>query len=387
MSEQIEELKALLKKYQKELIYDVASYPIEVFVGLKALNIHNISAKDDDNPEGSKYYIPNYQRAFVWNDAEISKLIESIMLGLPIQPIFLHEQEGGNYEIVDGSQRMRSVFTFYEDSGFKLSGLEKLKTLNGMGYSDLPRDIQNAYFLNRTLQLIRLNKETPETVRKDVFARLNTTGNKLKDAETRKGTFGAFYEFLVELSQNERFLKLTGLESKYSKKKTRGVEQELVTRFFAYHEDRAKFKHDVRPFLDDYVDRYDQKFESLNKQKKLDEVETLKNDFKQKFEKMLDFVDTHFEYGFCKKPAKNKPISPTPRVRFEAISVGVLEALEQNPELANIPQGKLDTSWVNEDKAFKKVTTADGSNSNPRLNARIEFVRDKLLATIEASAQ
>ena len=70
MSEQIEELKALLKKYQKELIYDVASYPIEVFVGLKALNIHNISAKDDDNPEGSKYYIPNYQRAFVWNDAD-----------------------------------------------------------------------------------------------------------------------------------------------------------------------------------------------------------------------------------------------------------------------------------------------------------------------------
>jgi uncharacterized protein with ParB-like and HNH nuclease domain len=380
MSEQIEELKALLKKYQKELIYDVASYPIEVFVGLKALNIHNISAKDDDNPEGSKYYIPSYQRAFVWNDAEISKLIESIMLGIPIQPIFLHEQENGCFEIVDGSQRMRSIFTFYEDSGFKLSGLEKLKSLNGMGYSDLPRDIQNAYFLNRTLQLIRLNKETPETVRKDVFARLNTTGNKLKDAETRKGTFGAFYEFLVELSQNERFLKLTGLESNFEKKKTRGVEQELVTRFFAYHEDRAKFKHDVRPFLDDYVDRYDQKFESLKRK----EIETLKNHFQQKFERMLDFVNTHFEYGFCKKAKK---ISSVPRVRFEAIAVGVLEALEINPKLAEIQKGKLDTSWVNEDKAFKKTTTADGSNSKPRLNARIEFVRDKLLATIEASAQ
>jgi uncharacterized protein with ParB-like and HNH nuclease domain len=385
MSEQIviEELRKQLKAYQKELIYDVVSYPIEVFLGIKALNIHNTYPLDDDNPEGSKYYIPNYQRAFVWGEVAISRLIESIMLGLPIQPIFLHEQENGCFEIVDGSQRMRSIFTFCENTEFKLLGLEKLKNLNGMGYTDLPRDIKNSYFLNRTLQLVRLNKETPEDVRRDVFNRLNTTGEKLKDAEARKGTFGAFYEFLVELSQNERFLKLTGLESNFEMKKTRGVEHELVTRFFAYHEDRAIFKHDVRPFLDDYVDRYDQQFETLNQAK----IENLKQQFRHKFEKMLDFVETHFEYGFCKKPGKNKKISSTPRVRFEAIAIGVLEALERNPKLAKIPQGKLDTSWVNEDKAFKKVTTADGSNSKPRLNARIEFVRDKLLATIEASAQ
>jgi hypothetical protein len=382
MSEQIEELKALLKKYRKELIYDVVSYPIEVLVGIKALNIHNVSARDEDNPEGSKYYIPNYQREFVWGDVRISRLIESIMLGLPIQPIFLHEQENGCFEIVDGSQRMRSIFTFCENPEFKLSGLEKLKPLNGMGYSDLPLDIKNFSFLNRTLQLVRLNKETPEMVRRDVFARLNTTANLLEDAETRRGTFGLFYEFLVELSQDEHFLKLTGLESKYSKKKTRGVEQELVTRFFAYHENRENFKHDVRLFIDEYVDRYDKVFENSDKE----EIVIIKNDFKLKFMKMLNFVEAHFEYGFQRVSPKSLKPSITPRVRFEAIAVGVLEALEINPKLAEIQQGKVDTSWVHGND-FKKLTTSDGSNSSPKLNARIEFVRDKLLATIEASAQ
>ena len=84
---------------------------------------------------------------------------------------------------------------------------------------------------------------------------------------------------------------------------------------------------------------------------------------------MLAFVQESFPYGF----AKTQNATTTPRVRFEAISVGVALAIKENP---NIHVDNID--WLNSDM-FKNLTTSDASNNEGRLAARVEYVRDMIL--------
>lgn len=90
---------------------------------------------------------------------------------------------------------------------------------------------------------------------------------------------------------------------------------------------------------------------------------------KQRFKSMIQFVDKHFPYGF----AKGKSAKTTPRVRFEAIAVGVHLALQANSKL--VPGS---FKWL-ESPEFKTHTTTHASNSGPKLRARVEYVRDQLL--------
>ena len=98
------------------------------------------------------------------------------------------------------------------------------------------------------------------------------------------------------------------------------------------------------------------------------ETDKLK-EYQKDFESMLNFVNRNFEYGF----AKSKGAKSTPRVRFEALSVGVSLALKINPSLQIT-----NMDWITS-KKFKDLTTADASNNPGRLINRIEFVRDNLL--------
>lgn len=93
------------------------------------------------------------------------------------------------------------------------------------------------------------------------------------------------------------------------------------------------------------------------------------------FQRMLEFVERHFANGFAKAPNAKA----TPRVRFEAIAVGVNLALRKKPELA----AEIAAAWqFKDDDEFKKQTTTHASNSGPRLAARVEFVRNRLLESV-----
>lgn len=134
---------------------------------------------------------------------------------------------------------------------------------------------------------------------------------------------------------------------------------ELVTRFFAYSERRDSFVHDVDEFLDQFVKDHRQVFP--------------KERFNDEFQDMLKFVKVNFPYGF----AKTATAKTTPRVRFEAISVGVNLALRKNAELIPSPI----VAWL-ETPEFIKQTTTHASNSPKRLYERINYVRDNLLRTV-----
>ena len=324
--------------------YDTKEYPVEIIVQKYS------EGKDDDVNE---LYIPSYQRDFVWDEKRQSKFIESVMIGLPIPYIFTADR-GERFEIVDGSQRIRSLAAFLNGE-LVLEGLEKLDKLNGFRFNDLPLSRQRR-FNRKTLRMIELTEKAGIDITNDIFERINTGSDVLRKMEVRKGVFaGPFYDFVSECASLPKFNKLCPISEKVRK---REEAEEMVLRFFAYSDRYLKFKHRVDEFLNDYIKDNRNNFD--------------RNRLHFEFTSVLNFVDTYFPYGFTKGYNQKT----TPRVRFEALSVGTNLALQIEP---NLTPDNLD--WL-ESQEFKFHTRSDASNSRPKIKNRIEFVRDKLLGII-----
>jgi len=167
---------------------------------------------------------------------------------------------------------------------------------------------------------------------------------------------------VLKLKDDAKFRRVCPVSSL---KEKRGEYEELILRFFAYADSYLEFKHDVAIFLNDYLDSMN---EDIKGEKKFN-----KGYYLIIFNRMVDFIKKYFPIGFRKESKSNS----TPRVRFEAIAVGVHLALEQNPNLQNP-----NINWL-ESEGFKIQTTSDSSNNPNRLKNRIEFVRDGLLGRLD----
>lgn len=333
---------------QKIVDYDIHEYPVEVLVQLYLDGLEN---------KTNELFIPKYQRKFVWTIFQQSKFIESLVLGLPIPYIFASDskENEGRMEIVDGSQRIRTLEAFLNNK-FRLTGLKKLDKLNDFRFEDFPISEQRR-LRRKTIRLITLTAKATREIRKEMFERINSTPTKLSDMESRKGVYeGDFYYFLEECAADNKFKKLCPItESRANREEG----AEMVLRFFAYSERYNEFVHSVRNFLDKYIEDKQAEF-----------TEEIAEKMKSEFENMLDFVGKYFPYGF----RKSKKAESTPRVRFEAIAIGVQLALEVEPNL--IPNNTND--WIDSDE-FKEHTVSGSSNNKKKVLGRIEYVKDKLL--------
>jgi len=337
-----------IQKERKVVDYDTRE-PIIGGLVEKFIRPDNLAEDEKDNKRD--IYIPTYQRKFVWSIERQSKFIESILLGLPIPFMFMADMKDGRWEVVDGSQRLQTLDKFVSNQ-LILEKLQRLTHLNGFTFNDLPLS-QQRRFRNQPIRVIVLSDKATEVIRKEIFERINTGSDNLKDMEVRKGAHqGLFYNFVEECAANPRLIELCPLGDSKGNRQER---EELVLRFFAYSETYLQFKHQVKVFLDNYMRSKDNGFEEEK--------------YKTNFLKMVDFVEKYFPYGFRKvRNAKS-----TPRVRFEAISVGVHLALQINPDL--VPASM---DWLYSDQ-FKEHTTSDASNSSTKLRDRVEFVKNSLL--------
>lgn len=326
-----------IKELRKEINYDTRDYAIDFLV---------------QQYRDNEFYIPDeYQRKYIWEDEHKNRFIESILLGLPIPFMFFSDTDDGRCEIIDGAQRTQALEEFM-DNDLSLLNLKKLTKLNGFTYSDLP-DYYQRKFNKTTMRIIVLSDETTIEIRQEIFNRINTTGVRANPSEIRRGSYtGPFMDFLTECTINPIFKKICPV-SPTSKKRYEDLE--LVLRFFAFLNNYQNFIHRVDDFLDEFIEKYQYTFDEVS--------------FKKEFEQMIQFVDRYFENGF----RKTKNAKSTPRVRFEAISVGVGLALRENPDL--IPS-KIE--WI-ESSEFRVHTTTHASNSISRVKGRIEYVRDMLL--------
>jgi uncharacterized protein with ParB-like and HNH nuclease domain len=298
------------------------------------------------------FYVPGYQREFIWTDANKCRFIESVILGLPIPMMFVADMEDGRLEIVDGAQRIQTLEQFVNND-LRLEGLERLPALNDFAYEDIPKP-QQRKFGTKALRMVVLEDSTTPELRQEIFDRVNTSGERAKPSEVRRGTFtGPFMEFVKDLARDPRFLAVCPISDRMRKRRE---DEELVLRFFAYSDRYKSFRHDVDSFLDRYAKENQSDFERERLEKE--------------FGRTMEFVAKYFADGFAKSPGSKT----TPRVRFEAIAVGVNLALRQEPDLVPCRIA----AWIDSDE-FIRHTTTHASNSSPRLRGRIEFVRDQLL--------
>lgn len=341
-----EEVVAVIEAARRDVRYLVTDYPVELLVS---------KFKEKPEQEGD-IYIPEYQRKLRWTDLAQSYFIESVVLRIPVPPIFFYDVKG-RLEIVDGSQRVRTLARFVNNE-FALGELEKLDILSGLYYSKLPSTIQKR-LLNTPIRSFVLDEGTDESTRIELFRRLNTTGKTLHDAEIRKGAFrGKFLDLILECAAAPIFKSLSPKISKSADPESE--RQELVTRFFVYSDHYTSFKHDVRRFLDLEVIRQNKTITDSDINKK-----------RAEFHNTMAFIQANYPTAFY-RGGKGGAL---PRVRFEAVSIGTCLALRENPNLTF----NGDTDWVFGERLNGLVRT-HASNSGPRLRDRIDYVKNQLLA-------
>lgn len=190
--------------------------------------------------------IPEFQRGYVWNRAQASRLIESLIINCPIPVIFLSQSSDERLAVIDGNQRLNSIKLFLAND-FELRGLTAYPELEGYKFTDLDPRFQR-HIQNRTIRCIVILKDTHPQIKFDVFERLNTGSVKLNSHELRHGIHsGALMDILEKLGDNKLFQDLT-----LNKNDKRMKSDELVLRFFALIENWRSYIKPLVSFLNSY---------------------------------------------------------------------------------------------------------------------------------------
>lgn len=331
---------------------------------------------------------PDYQRLFRWSEGQRSRFIESLILEMPVPPIFVIEVEDGRYQLIDGLQRISSYLHFRgqlkaehldppvnKGDHLTLSDCDIVKSLNGRKFADLPASLQIR--LKRAFIRVEVvRKGTDSHFKYHMFKRLNTGGEGLSEQQLRNCAIrmlsSEFPDFIVNMSKVDVFQTCT--EALTQARLLSAVDQELVLRFFALKNRRAAFKHDVSEFLTEYMEdvadaakdeAFDYAIEEAN--------------FRKTF---LVLQRTLAEKSFAfRNKAGNDLASGFSIYHYEAVTMGLQSVLEKlNPD----DQEQMQTLRnaliaIKLDDTFVQKTTGGGKNSPGLLNERIGLVEARLV--------
>ena len=172
---------------------------------------------------------PSFQRRYVWTNTLASRLIESMLLNVPIPPCYLSQNEEFELDVIDGQQRLYSIYRFI-DNQFVLSGLEVLKDLNGLPFHKLTPKMRRK--LNtHTLRLVAITNESHPEIKFDVFERLNTNTAPLNAQELRNCVYrGTLNDLLKDVVAYKPWLTILGKRTPDKRMR----DEELALRFFAW---------------------------------------------------------------------------------------------------------------------------------------------------------
>lgn len=267
------------QKYVKgdvRIVTEQARYPLNTIAGM-------VESPDYElNPE--------FQRRHRWDTEKQSRLIESIIMNVPIPPIFLYEDRFSHYEVMDGLQRLTAIHDFYRDR-FALTGLVEWRELNGRKYSELPEQIKRGID-RRYLSSIILLQETAKAaaeaqrLKQLVFERINSGGVRLEPQESRNAIYnGPLNKLCIKLARNPYICQMWGIpeptqeeleqdivsEELLANESYRKMEDvELVLRFFAYRQKLELQKGALKDYLDRFL-----KLGNLKPQSLLDKYKDL----------------------------------------------------------------------------------------------------------------
>lgn len=209
-----------------------------------------------DHASGDLDPKPSFQRGYVWDRTRASKLIESILLNVPLPLVYTAEESSGREVVIDGQQRLLSVFGFMRNefprdkAPFKLGGLRLITELNKKSFNDLTPEQQRA-IQQYKFQLITISSESHADVKFEIFERLNSGSVTLNAQELRNCVYrGAFNELLRELADVADFRALLGTATALG----RMQDVEMVLRFTAFYERTyLNFPGGIKTFLNSFM--------------------------------------------------------------------------------------------------------------------------------------
>ena len=251
---------------------------------------------------------PDFQRQRgIWNDERRSRLIESLLLRIPIPVFYVAADEADTWSVVDGVQRMSTIYDFVTGK-FPLKRLEYLTWLDGQQHDELPRPMQRR--ISETSLIVNvIEPGTPPEVMFNVFLRINTGGMTLNGQEIRHALHpGPIRKYLKELAQSSEFKKAT----RYSIKESRMADRECVLRFLAFH--IAPPEQYTTSDLDGYLGKVMEKINRMSSK----ERDSLSADFKKA---MCAASDIFGEYAFRKRTNIDDRRRPVSKALFESWSV------------------------------------------------------------------
>ena len=249
----------------------------------------------------------SYQRNWnLWNTIQQSRLIESILIRIPIPSFYFDTKEDGKWQVVDGLQRVTTFYNFIIEEKFRLIGLEFLPQFNGYRFSELPRELQRR-IEEFSLNIYLINRGTPENIKFIIFSRINTGGVQLNSQELRYAlNQGKATKLLDELSETREFIEAIGrfINSK------RMADIELINRFFAFYLFKIDYNGDLDLFLNFALHRINHMDFKL---------EVLKEDF---LNSMKYSIKIFGDYRFKRTDQINRVTRPN-KLLFEVISVNL----------------------------------------------------------------
>lgn len=317
---------------------------------------------------------PEFQRFYRWSDLQKTKLIESILLGIPVPPIYVSQRDDGVWDVIDGLQRLSTLFEFMGELRDENDDILPPKILMGTKYLPSLEDKiwKDEYFQNKIinkplklefkrskLHFVIVKKESDPDAKYELFQRLNTLGSRLSDQEVRNCMIVMydrdFFEWIKNIAEFEPFQNCIALSEKSMEQQ---YDLELLLRFFAYKNStisEIKKSKDVNEFLTEKMLEYS-KSDQFNK--------TIEKDiFEQTFSILNNILgeDSFKRYNSIKGRFEGKFLISA----FEVIAIGLGKNYENwnNYEKSDLID-KIKSIWS--DKTFIN-NSGSGSNVTTRL--------------------
>ncbi len=311
--------------------------------------------------------IPEFQRNYVWNRGQASRLIESLIIQCPIPVIYLNQERDETLSVIDGNQRLTSIKLFFED-GFELQGLTAYPELEGNSFSDLDPRFRR-HIQNRTLRCITILKETHPQIKFDVFERINTGAVQLNPQEVRHGVYhGPLMKFVDDLSNEKIWKSISG-----HRNDTRMKGGEMVLRYLALNHRQKKYRKPLKGFLNEFCTE----FHNLGEDTALQ--------WKQEFLTSIEAVN----YLFGKKSFKilNDKLEPAVKninsALFDAVMIAFTRKRVTKKDLEKIDKATFLSKFQKfavQDKFKNAITSGTSAKSsvNYRIDSFCEFLETEL---------
>ncbi len=344
-----------VEEKRKEIFTD--SYPMSIG---ELVNLYK---------EGDLEINPAFQRFYRWTHSQKVRLIESILLGIPLPSIFVAQRDDGVWDLVDGLQRISTILSFMNElkgedgkktNALKLTSTEYLPLLDGVSWDedDLPLDGSlKRLFKREKIEIKIIKKESDTSTKFELFQRLNTGGSQLSDQEVRNCLLimlnEEFYKILADISNDQNFNESISITERMYEER---YEMELVLRLISLShstEEDLKNIDDVSEFLTDNL-------------KKFSESEINWSEEKEIFTKTFRIINATLSDDAFKRYVDGKYRGGFQLSIFEVIATGVYLYLKTDKNPDDLPNKLKHVSQsLSSDQTFIKYS-GSGSKANYR---------------------